>query len=168
VQPHRALRDHDAQAAGALRVARIGGMGKNPDMAISLLRIVLATAVMMLVACAANPRVPTPDDTFYNYAGTLRWNGFEQALDFVDPLHREAQPPTALELERYRQVEVKGYQVVRATPLSADRIQREVEISLVNRHTQRERVLRRTEVWRLDSEARRWWLASGLPDITAD
>lgn len=137
-------------------------------MANPLLRLILATAVALLAACAANPRVPPADATFYNYAGTLRWNGFEQALDFVDPATREAEPLTALELERYRQVEVKGYQVVRAMALGPDRIQREVEISLVNRHTQRERVLRRTEVWRLDPEARRWWLASGLPDITAD
>lgn len=149
-------------------MARTGGLGKNPPMAILLPRILLATVVTLLVACAGNPRVPPADATFYNYAGTLRWNGFEQALDFVDPQVREADPPSALEMERYRQVEVKGYQVVRATALSNERIEREVEISLVNRHTQRERVLRHTEVWRLDPEARRWWLASGLPDITAD
>lgn len=168
MHPVGSLRDHDPEATRPLRVARAGLMGKNPRMATSFLRIALAAAVMLLVACAGNPRLASPDDTFYNYAGTLRWSGFEQALEFVDPLTREADPPTALELERYRQVEVKGYQVVRATALSEQRIQREVEISLVNRHTQRERVLRHTEVWRLDADARRWWLASGLPDITAD
>lgn len=143
-------------------------MGKNPGMTRSLLRLFLAAAAVLLVACAGNPRGPTPEDTFFNYAGTLRWSGFEQALDFVDPLHREASPPTALELERYRQVDVKGYQVQRATAISAERIQREVEISLVNRHTQRERTLRHTEIWRLDAGAKRWWLVNGLPDITAD
>lgn len=143
-------------------------MGKNPDMTRSPLRFLFLVAAALLVACAANPRGPVPGDTFYSYTGTLRWSGFEQALDFVDPLHREAHPPTALELERYRQVEVKGYQVQRTTALSDDRIQREVEISLVNRHTQRERTVRHTEIWRMDTAAGRWWLANGLPDITAD
>lgn len=143
-------------------------MGKNPGMGKTLLRLLLASGVLLLVACAGTPRTSSQDETFYNYAGALRWSGFEQALEFVDPLHRASSPPSELDLERYRQVEVKGYQLVRAKMLSPERIEREVEISLVNRHTQRERVLRRTELWRLDAESGRWWLASGLPDITAD
>jgi hypothetical protein len=144
-------------------------MGKNRRMAKTIrFMVVAALAALVLTSCAAGQRANTPNETLYNYAGALRWGGFEQALEFVDPQLREQAPPSALDLERYRQVEVKGYQVTRTAALGGDGLQRDVEISLVNRHTQRERVVRHREVWRFAPVAKRWWLSNGLPDITAD
>jgi hypothetical protein len=42
-----------------------------------------------------------------------------------------------------------------------------VEIGLVNTNTQAARSIIDKQVWRLDEKANRWWLMSGLPDITA-
>lgn len=144
------------------------GLGKNRGMSRPIFAALSSVLVLLLVACAGGQRAQSPDQVFYDYAGTLRWGGFELAQDFVDPAHREQHPLQALELERYRQVEVKGYSVVRSQLVAQDRIEREVEISLVNRHTQRERTLRHRETWRWDPAAQRWWLANGLPGITAD
>lgn len=137
---------------------------------IRLLRplVFLLLLPVLLAGCATGSRAGTPDETFYRYAGALRWGGVEQAWDFVDPAVRAASPPSELDLERYRQVEVKGFQVNRTSAGPDGTLVRDVELSLVNRHTQRERVLRHREQWRYDADARTWWLVSGVPDITAD
>lgn len=144
-------------------------MGKNPGMSRLLHPLLFALlAAALLAGCAAGSRATTPDETFYRYAGALRWGGIEQAWDFVDPAYRQASPPSELDLERYRQVEVKGFQVNRTSAGPDDTLVRDVEISLVNRHTQVERVVRHREQWRYDAEARSWWLVNGVPVITGD
>jgi hypothetical protein len=42
-----------------------------------------------------------------------------------------------------------------------------VEIGLVNINTQAARSIIDKQLWRYDAKANRWWLVSGLPDITA-
>jgi hypothetical protein len=49
----------------------------------------------------------------------------------------------------------------------ADTAEREVQIAVINRHTQTERGARYTERWRYDAEAKTWWLTVGLPDFWA-
>jgi hypothetical protein len=41
-----------------------------------------------------------------------------------------------------------------------------LEIKLINRHTQAERSILDRQHWRFDAARQRWWLTSGLPDIT--
>ena len=43
----------------------------------------------------------------------------------------------------------------------------EVQIDVINEHTQALRGMRYTEVWRYDAEHKRWWVTSGLPDFWA-
>lgn len=38
-------------------------------------------------------------------------------------------------------------------------------LRVINRNTQAERLVRSIELWRWDAERKRWWLASGLPDL---
>jgi hypothetical protein len=42
-----------------------------------------------------------------------------------------------------------------------------IEIQLVSKFTQVERTLTDHQRWRWDDKAKRFWLVSGLPDITA-
>ena len=104
--------------------------------------------------------------TLYEYSGAIRWNNFEVAWDMVDPKVREAKPLTEFELERLKQVQITNYNLVASTPLPDGRIAREIELGVVNRHTQAERVVRVREIWRYDEPAQRWWQTEGLPDLS--
>lgn len=106
------------------------------------------------------------DDTLYNYSGAIRWSDFDRAYDdYMDPAERAAHPLTDLDRARYKQVEVTQY-AVKASVDADTTTDRDVEIHLVNRHTQVERVVKYHEHWRYDAKGKRWWLTTGLPDIT--
>jgi hypothetical protein len=130
----------------------------------------LAFAALTLAACSSGPgtKVETLERTLYDYSGAIRWNNFEVAYDAIDPEVRKAQPLTDFELERLKQVQVTRYDLVSELPLPDGRIAREVQISLVNRHTQTERTVRVRETWRFDETAQRWWQMEGLPNFAQD
>lgn len=106
------------------------------------------------------------DEALYDYSGSIRWSEFEKAYDHMDPELRSKFPLTDLDRARYKQVEVTRYDV-RAQSPSADGIDREVQIDLVNRHTQEARSFSYREHWRYDAKNKQWWLTTGLPDITS-
>lgn len=106
------------------------------------------------------------EDTLTSYAAAIRWGNIEDALAFVDPETLKAHPVTKLDLDRYHQVQVTTYNdqpPVRASELEVRQV---VEIGLVNTNTQAARSIIDKQVWRFDQKANRWWLVSGLPDIT--
>lgn len=129
-----------------------------------------ALAGLALAACSSGPgtRAEALQRTLYDYSGAIRWNQFEAAYDAIDPEVRRSRPLTDFELERMKQVQVTRYEVVSERPLPDGRIAREVEISLVNRHTQTERTVRVRETWRYDETAQRWWQTEGLPNFARD
>lgn len=131
-------------------------------------RIALAVLVAVLAACSsgAGTKQDTLDRLLYEYSGAIRWSNFEVAYDMVDPETREARPLTDFELERLKQVQITNYNLVASLPLPDGRIAREVELGVVNRHTQAERVVRVREIWRYDEETQRWWQTEGLPDLS--
>ncbi len=99
------------------------------------------------------------------YSSAIRWGEFEKAWQLVDPSYRQAHPMTELAMERYQQVEVSGYADRTSELTEAGNVVRNVDLRVINRHTMAERSLRYREEWRWDPEARRWWLATGLPDF---
>jgi acetylglutamate kinase len=104
---------------------------------------------------------------FDDYNNALRWNDFDQASSFVDPAISQANPLTDLERKRYDMVQVTGV-TVRSSVTAADgSVDRVVEIQLVGKLTQVERKIIDHQHWRWDQKAKRFWLVSGLPDITA-
>jgi hypothetical protein len=126
----------------------------------------LSLLVLLLAACASGkPNVNKLDARLYTYASAIRWEGFAAAAEFIDPALREAHAPSALQLQRYEQVQVSGYRVRAKTQPAPDEVLQVVEIGLVNRHTQVERSVIDRQRWRWDAEAGQWWLVSGLPDI---
>ena len=92
---------------------------------------------------------------------------FEKALDFVAPAVRAQAPLTALESERFKQIQVTGYDVKTRTLQPDGGILQTVEIRLISKHTQLERTVIDHQAWTWDPEAKVYWLSSGLPDFNA-
>ena len=100
--------------------------------------------------------------------GQLRFGGdLTQAVGFLDPQWLAAHPISQLDIERLRQVHVTGYQAGDVQLIDELHAMQVVTMELVNNHTQQVRAVTDRQEWRYDPEAERWWLASGLPDITS-
>lgn len=128
---------------------------------------VLLIASCLLTGCATpNSRNDLLDATLESYASTIRWGNFEDAAAFVDPDVLKAHPLTELDLQRYRQVRVSGYNAQPRRPLGENEIGQTVEIVLTNNNTQAVRSVLDRQRWRFDDKKKRWSLVSGLPDIT--
>lgn len=127
-----------------------------------------AIALLALAGCfPAKNDALLLDDTLANYATAIRWGNIEDALSFVDPEVLKAHPLTKLDLERYQQVQISTYNDQPPVRVNDLEVRQVVEIGLVNKNTQAARSIIDKQVWRLDEKAHRWWLMSGLPDITA-
>lgn len=134
-----------------------------------ILSILVALCVLLLAGCATKTRSDALTTTLKAYGSTLRWGDFRSAVQFIDPAVREAHPLTPLQLARYQQVRVSEYDDGAGPVPSGDfDVQQTVLINLVNIHTQSERSVVDHQRWHYDEKAKRWWLTSGLPDITQD
>ena len=127
---------------------------------------ILLTTALLLSGCATNRRQDALNLTMIKYANTVRFDGLEAAEQFVDPKVRAAHPLTNLDHERYKQVQVSGYDDGNGPiPAGENEVRQVVQISLTNIHTQSVRTIVDHQVWRYDPEKTQWWLESGLPDI---
>lgn len=129
----------------------------------------LALSTVVLGACASKEirsKQTILDETLRSYAATIRWGDIAQAQAFLDPKYRAAHPQSALVLARYQQLQISGYDEQRATPVNDNEVTQTVQIGLVNVHTQSARSVVDHQVWKYDEQAKRWWLTSGLPDIS--
>jgi hypothetical protein len=133
-------------------------------------RILLPFVVVSMLAlggCATDQRKDNLTTTLDAYASTVRWGDFDGALQFVDPKEREAHPIPALEMSRYKQYKVSGYDEGNgATPNGQFEVHQTVKINLVNVNTQSERTITDHQTWRYDEASKHWYLESGLPDIS--
>lgn len=131
--------------------------------------LLVLLSIALLSACAME-KIRTKetilDETLRTYAATIRWGDMTQALVFVDPKYREAHPLSELDLARYKQVQVTAYNDQLPAPVSETEVRQTVEIGLVNVNTQGARSIVDRQVWRYDEAEKRWWLTTGLPDIT--
>ncbi len=129
---------------------------------------ILALASMLLLAgCATQKRTDTLDTTLRAYASAVRWGDFQSAAVFLDPKTRVDHMPSALDLARYKQVQVSGYDAGNGpVPDGENQVRQIVHINLINVSTQSERSIIDRQTWRYDETTKHWWLTSGLPDIT--
>ena len=145
-------------------------MRKNERMNRSPFRILIALLALMLAlvaGCGVGSQNDLRDNTLFAYAGAIRWGHIDDAWSMVEPEYARRHPMTPLERERFEQVQITGYQVKGSEMVSENELLQLVEIRLINRHTQAERTLQDRQTWRWDPQARRWWLATGLPRIAA-
>lgn len=140
----------------------------NPRAVLALLAG-LVTALALAGCAAPRPRQGDALDLQqYAWSAAIRWGDIDGAVNLLDPKLRGAGPPTELELERYKQVQISAYRDKGSSrdPVAGTAV-RDIEIGVINRHTQTERSVRYRETWRWDAEARTWWVTSGLPDLWA-
>lgn len=133
-----------------------------------MLRILALLISLSLFAGCATPtkKKDALDATLESYASTIRWGNFEDAVAFIDPAVLKEHPLTGLDLQRYQQVRVSGYNPQSPRPLGDKEIGQVVEVILINNNTQSVRSLIDRQRWRYDDKDKRWWLMTGLPDIT--
>ena len=121
----------------------------------------------LLASCASNPQKKSLDATLFQYESAIRWSQWDGAIDFLAPEYLQEHPVTRLDLERLRLFRVTQY-TVRSVMPTADgmTVRQSVEIRLFNRNRAVEQALIDQQEWRYDSGRERWFLHSGLPDVT--
>jgi hypothetical protein len=131
--------------------------------------LIAMTSIVLLSGCAMDKmrtKETVLEETLLTYAATIRWGDMTQAQVYVDPKYRAAHPLSELDLARYKQVQVTAYNDQPAAPVSDTEVHQTVEIGLVNINTQTARSIIDRQVWKYDEAEKRWWLTTGLPNIT--
>jgi hypothetical protein len=128
--------------------------------------LVLAVAALTGCAAVSKSKERLLEETLESYSAVIRWGNFEEAASFVDPETIKAHPLSTIDLQRYHQVQVTAYTEQPLRHVGDHGVQQLVEIGLVNVNTQAARSIIDRQIWRFDEKAKRWWLVSGLPDIT--
>lgn len=126
----------------------------------------LAIALLALAGCASQTKSNVLQKTLSAYEGVIRWGDIASATRFIDPEALSENPPDELQLARYQHVRISNYQTNGPVPTNDTTVRQRVSLGVINIHTQRERTVVDEQVWRYDPEAEKWWLESGLPDIT--
>lgn len=135
---------------------------------LSLVLLLVLGAAGVSDVQARKPSGKKLDVTLFEYSSSLRWSEFEAAWAYVEPAYREQNPLSEFELERFKQFQITGYEVKTRDGKGKLEYAQTVEIRLVNKHTQTERVITERELWRWDAASKRWWLATGLPKLSRD
>lgn len=127
----------------------------------------LMMAALLLPACASNKQDKSLENTLRQYEMVVRWSQWDGALDFLAPEYLAANPPSRLDMDRLRLFRVTQYTVRSALPFDEGMgLRQAVEIRLFNRNQAVERSLIDQQEWRFDPVRERWFLYSGLPDVT--
>ncbi|QNK02995.1 hypothetical protein [Dyella telluris] len=127
----------------------------------------LTLSLLALGGCATDQRKDQLTTTLNAYASTVRWGDFNAALHFVDPKVLEEHPIPSVEMARYQQYKVSGYDEGNGpVPNGEFEVHQTVQINLVNVNTQHERTVTDHQTWHFDQASKHWYLVSGLPDIS--
>ncbi|MBT8061587.1 MAG: hypothetical protein KJO85_02825 [Gammaproteobacteria bacterium] len=129
--------------------------------------LLIALVMTLLNACASSTQKSTLDATLLQYESVIRWSQWDGAIDFLAPKYLEENPVSQLDIDRLRLFRVTQY-TVRSVMPTADgmTIRQAVEIRLFNRNRAVEQALLDQQEWRYNPEHERWYLWSGLPDVT--
>ncbi len=131
--------------------------------------LVCGSTIALLAGCASlgmDAKSLARDETLGQYGSALRFGDFASAWQFVDPKVRQAHPLDAAAKARYNQVEVGAYQTDGPVAIDGNTVQQVVQISLVVKSSQASYDIIDHQIWKYDPASKRWWLESGLPDIT--
>lgn len=131
-------------------------------------RMIFACATLLLLAGCATMQKPKDvrDQTLEAYGAALRWGDITGAWNFVDPAYRAAHPLTPQRKALYRTVRVAEYDTAGLHESGKDTVEQTAHISLIVTSSQRVYSVLDHQTWHWDDQAKKWWLESGLPDIS--
>ncbi len=136
-------------------------------MKIRLLLLGCLLSCLALAACGGTlGGTRNHTDAMTEYGAAIRWNEFDDAQAYLEP--GQSATLTDLERERFKQLQVTGYEVKSSRDTADGGREQDVEIRVVNRNTQLERTVMDHQRWRWDAAAKRYWLTSGLPDFSPE
>lgn len=128
----------------------------------------MSAAALLLSACASSKHHKSLDETLRQYEIVVRWSQWDGAVDYLAPEYLANNPVSRLDMERLRLFRVTQYTVRSAMPFDEGMgLQQVVEIRLFNRNRAVEQTLIDRQEWRYHTERERWFLHSGLPDVTS-
>lgn len=127
----------------------------------------LAALVVLLSGCPTSQLTQSRQATLDQYEKVVRWSQWNGAVDFLAPEYLEENPVTRLDVERLSLFRVTAYTVGQVA-LDEDGMSliQVVEIRMFNKTQAVERAIIDQQTWRYDEERERWYLHSGLPDVT--
>ncbi len=130
--------------------------------------VIIILLCLLVVSCGGRmSKKQSLDHTLYQYAKVMRWSDFNTALSFFSPDIEDEKKPKRLDIDRINQFSVSSYVPSPIMPGDSDNsILQNVQIKLYNKHTKREKVVIDQQVWEYDDEIKKWWLLSGLPNLT--
>jgi hypothetical protein len=136
-------------------------------------RSLLPLAIVLIAAlvtggCAGKSKQSTAlDDTLRQYEQMVRWSQWDAAVDFIAADYLESNPISRLDMDRLRLFRITQYVVRSSMPFDEGTgLRQSVELRLFNRNRAVERMLIDQQEWRYNQARERWFLHSGLPDVT--
>ena len=122
----------------------------------------------LMTACASsNKQAKTLDLTLTEYEKVVRWSQWDLAASNIAPDYLRENPITRLDMDRLRLFRVTQYNVRSSIPYDGGLALRQVvEIGMFSKNRAVERTLIDEQEWRYNAERQRWFLHSGLPDVT--
>lgn len=120
---------------------------------------------LVMAGCISPSRKDAYQSTVYQYSAAIRWEGLLAGAPYTDPLVTAEKPLTGVEISRYQQFRVSGYNVLGETEDAQGHRIRQVQIGLINLNTLAEKVIAHREVWRFDETSERWLLMSPPPSL---
>lgn len=125
-------------------------------------------AALVLGSCASSSKQgKTLDLTLKQYEQMVRWSEWDGAVEYLAIDYLQANPISRLDMDRLRLFRVTQYLVRSAVPFDEGLgLRQAVEIRMFNRNQAVERTLIDQQEWRYNAERERWFLHSGLPNVT--
>lgn len=137
-------------------------------------RTLFSTAMLLALAtvftgCATDSqKTKSLDFTLLQYEQAIRWSQWDGAVDFLALEYQQNNPITRLDMDRLRLFRVTQYTVRSSIPFdNGIAVRQVVEIRLFNKNRAVEKTLIDQQEWRYQPENERWFLHSGLPDVTS-
>jgi uncharacterized protein YceK len=129
--------------------------------------LVLMLAVALLSGCATDIRNEALTRTTAGYGSSIRWGDWESAQGFIDKDYAAEHPLSSIDQGRLGQLRITGYDDgAGPRPDGDNEVVQVVQINVVNINTQAERTVIDHQRWRYDTEKKKWWLMTGLPDFS--
>lgn len=134
-----------------------------------LLIAAIFLAALGISGCASmNKQNKALDETLKQFEVVVRWSQWDGAAGFLSPEYLEAEPISNLDMDRLRLFQVTRYEVRSAVPFNEGMGFRQVvALRMFNKNRAVEKSLLYPQEWHYNEEHQRWYLHSGLPDVTS-